>query len=140
MGRAGILKGMAVAGTSFLALGTVAALWENPIFIRMIPAGTVEITLLALMSALIGLYVAIRRPSCSVRTAGTGSVLGFLGIACPTCNQILMLAFGGEMLLTYFEPVRIYVGAAGSLILAVAVAHEWRRGQAAPAAHDAGPA
>ncbi len=41
------------------------------------------------------------------------------------CNKILLLLFGGDLLLTYFEPVRIYVAAAGVLIAAVAVAREW---------------
>ena len=51
--------------------------------------------------------------------------MGFIGIACPVCNKILLLLFGGELLLTYYEPVRIYVAAAGVLIAAVAVAREW---------------
>ncbi len=116
-----VLKGLAVAATSFLVLGTVAALWENPLFIRMTPAGNFEIILLGAMSVLLGVYVAVRRPACSIATAGTGSVLGFIGVACPVCNQILLLIFGGELLLTYFEPIRIYVAAAGTLVVAVAV-------------------
>lgn len=121
------LKGVAVAAASFLVLGTVAVLWENPIFVRMTPAGNLEIILLGAMSVLLGAYVAIRRPACSVRTAGTGGVLGFIGVACPVCNKLLMLLFGGELLLTYFEPVRIYVAAAGTLVVAVAVWIEWTR-------------
>ncbi len=60
-----ILKGLAVALGSFVALGTVAALWENPLFIRMTPAGDIEVVLLGLLSVLLGTYVAIRRPFCS---------------------------------------------------------------------------
>ncbi len=122
-----VLKGVAVAAASFLLLGTVAALWENPVFIRMTPAGNLEIILLGAMSVLLGAYVAVRRPACSIRTAGTGGVLGFIGVACPVCNKLLMLIFGGELLLTYFEPVRIYVAAAGALVVAVAVWIEWTR-------------
>ena len=116
-----VLKGVAVATASFLLLGSVAALWENPIFIRMTPAGNLEIILLGAMSVLLGAYVAVRRPACSIRTAGTGSVLGFVGVACPVCNKLLLLVFGGELLLTYFEPVRVYVAAAGVLAVAAAV-------------------
>ncbi len=122
-----VLKGAAVAAASFLLLGTVAALWENPVFIRMTPAGNLEIILLGAMSVLLGAYVAVRRPACSIRTAGTGSVLGFIGVACPVCNKLLLLIFGGELLLTYFEPVRVYVAAAGTLVVAVAVWIEWTR-------------
>ncbi len=120
-----ILKGLAVALGSFVALGTVAALWENPLFVRMTPAGEIEVVLLGLLSVLLGTYVAIRRPFCSAKTAGVGGVLGFIGVACPVCNKVLLLLFGGDLLLTYFEPVRVYVAAAGVLAVAAAVAREW---------------
>lgn len=115
------LFGVAAATTSFAGLGTVAALWENPLFIRMTPAGGWEIGLLAVMSVLIGIYVAIRSPVCASKSATTGGVLGFLGIACPICNKILLLLFGGELLMTYYEPVRIYVALLGVIVTAGAV-------------------
>lgn len=127
-------KGGAMALLAFVSLGTVSALWNNPLFTRMTPAGGWEIGLLGALSILFGLYVAIRRLACADRTAGVGGVIGFLGVACPVCNKILLLLFGGELLLTYFEPVRIYVAAAGTAILAVAVVLEWRRGLSPPGA------
>ena len=120
-----ILKGLAVALGSFVALGTVAALWQNPLFVRMTPAGEIEVVLLGLLALLLGTYVAIRRPFCSVKTVGVGGVLGFIGVACPVCNQVLLLLFGADLLLTYFEPVRIYVAGAGVVVVAAAVAREW---------------
>jgi len=111
----------------FAALGTVSALWQNPLFVRMTPAGDFEVFFLALLALLSGAYVAIRRPRCSNKKAGTGGVIGFIGIACPVCNKILLMVFGSELLLTYFEPVRIYVAALGVIITAWAVLHEWRR-------------
>ena len=117
--------GVATALGSFISLSAVAALWENPFFIRMTPVSGFEIAALAMLSLLLGIYVAIRRPFCSIKTVGTGGVLGFVGIACPVCNQILLFLFGGELLLTYFEPIRIYVAAAGVLIAALAVVREW---------------
>ncbi len=120
-----ILTGLGVAAASFAGVGTVAALWENPLFIRMVPAGESEIVLLGALSALLGVYAAIRRPFCSIRAAGAGGVLGFLGVACPLCNKILLLMFGGELLLTYYEPARLYLAAAGVLVAAVVVAREW---------------
>lgn len=119
-----IVKGIAVGAGSFAVLGTVSALWDNPLFIRMTPAGVWEIAALLLLSLLAGLFIAIRRPSCSVRSAGAGGIIGFLGIACPTCNKVLMLVFGGELLVAYFEPIRLYVAAAGVLVLAVATGRE----------------
>ncbi len=41
-----LLKGLAVALGSFVGLGTVAALWKNPAFVRMTPAGDLEVVLL----------------------------------------------------------------------------------------------
>ncbi len=120
-----ILKGLTVALGSFVALGTIAALWENPLFVRMTPAGDLEVVLLGMLSVLLGTYVAIRRPFCSAKTAGVGGVLGFIGVACPVCNKVLLLLFGGDLLLTYFEPVRVYVAAIGVLAVAAAVAREW---------------
>ncbi len=120
-----IAMGIGVAGLSFVVLGTVSALWENPLFIRMTPVGGFEIAFLAALSVLLGVYVAIRRPACSVKLAGSGGVLGFLGVACPVCNKVLLLLFGGELLLTYYEPVRIYVAALGVAVAALAVGREW---------------
>lgn len=122
-----LLKAAMVAVLVFAALGTVAALWENPWFVRMTPAGYGEVVLLVMLAALSGAYVAIRRPFCSNTTVGTGGVLGFVGIACPVCNKVLLFLFGGDLLLSYFEPVRIYVAAAGVLLAGWAVIGEWRR-------------
>lgn len=119
--------GMAAAVGTFLVLGTVTAVWPNPVFVRMTPTQGFEIWLLAIQSVLVGVYVAIRRPRCPVRGAGLGSLLGFLGIACPTCNKILLLAFGSDLLLTYFEPYRLPLAAIGAAVTAVAVAWEWRQ-------------
>lgn len=121
------LSGLAVALLAFAAVGTVSALWPNPLFMRMTPAGGLEIGLLALLALLAGVYVAVRRPACRNFTASWGGVLGFLGVACPVCNKLLLLLFGAEVLLVYFEPVRLYVATLGVMILAFAVVREQRR-------------
>lgn len=131
------LMAAAVALGSFVALGTVAALWENPIFIRMTPAGGFEIILLAALSLLLGLYYAMPRRACAGGRVGVGSVLTFLGIACPVCNKILLFAFGSELLLVYFEPIRVYVAAAGVLVAGAAVWVKWAS-TASPAPQEEG--
>ena len=52
--------------------------------------------------------------------------MGFVGIACPTCNKILMLIFGGEALMIWFDPMRPYLTAGGIVVLSIAVWRRWR--------------
>ncbi len=113
--------GAAVAAAMFVALGTVAALWSNPLFVRMTPTGGFEVALLLLQSVLAGAFVAIPRGPCGKRTAGAGAIIGFLGIACPVCNKVLVLAIGSALLLEYYEPVRLFVALGGAALLAAAV-------------------
>ncbi len=122
-----IARGVAVATAMFAGLGTLAALWENPLFMRMTPTGGFEVTLLLLQSALAGLYVGLPRNGCGKRTAGTGGVIGFLGIACPVCNKILVMLFGSALLLEYYEPMRLYLALGGVVLLTVAVWLKWSR-------------
>lgn len=105
----------------FVAVGTLTALWQNPLFTRMTPTAGYEYALLAAQSLLGGLYFGVRTPACALKAAGSGGVLGFLGVACPVCNKLLLAAFGSGLLLSYFEPVRLYVGLLGTVILFWAV-------------------
>lgn len=116
-----LVRGAAVAAAMFVVLGTFAALWSNPFFTRMTPAGGLEIALLFLQSVLAGVYMALPRSPCGKRTAGTGAIIGFLGIACPVCNKLLVLIVGSALLLEYFEPMRLYVALGGAALLGLAV-------------------
>ncbi len=130
-------RGITVAIVAFLVLGTVTAVWSNPVFVRMTPVQGFEPWLLALQAVLLGAYAAIRRPRCSLRGAGLGSVLGFLGIACPTCNKVLLLVFGADLLLVYFEPYRLHLALVGVAVTAAAVAWEWlQHGRTVPCPAD----
>ena len=122
-----VARGILFAIGSFLVLGTVAALWPNPLFMRMTPTSGFEVTLLAAQSLLFGVYLAIPVRACATKLAGIGGVASFLGIACPICNKVLLLLFGSQLLLTYLEPVRIYLAAAGALITGIAVVVRWRQ-------------
>ena len=119
--RGDVLRGVVVAAVMFATLGTVAALWTNPFFMRMTPTSGFEVALLLLQSALAGIYVGLPRSQCGIRTAGFGAVVGFLGIACPVCNKVLVILIGSTLLLEYFEPVRLYVALAGVALLAIAL-------------------
>lgn len=118
------LRTVAITAATFLVLGTVSALWANPLFMRMTPTTGFEIALLVAQSVLAGLYLGVSGPACAAKAAGAGGVLGFLGVACPVCNKLLVLAFGPTLLLEYFEPIRLYVGVAGVALLGYAL---WRK-------------
>lgn len=115
------LKASFIATLSFAALGTVTALWENPFFIRMTPTSGFEIALLSLQAIMFGIYLSIPSSHCPTKTLSAGGVLGFLGIACPVCNKILLYAFGAELLLSYLEPARIYLAIIGTLVVGLAL-------------------
>ncbi|OQM73435.1 hypothetical protein [Manganibacter manganicus] len=123
-------RGAFVAIGSFIMFGTVAALWANPLFIRMTPTGGFEVVLLALQALLLGVYVAIPVPSCGLKLASVGGIASYIGIACPVCNKLLLFVFGANSLLIYLEPMRLYLAVGGALVTMVAVSIRWRNYQA----------
>ncbi|MES2143330.1 MAG: hypothetical protein V4516_03030 [Pseudomonadota bacterium] len=120
------LRGTFVAVALFAVLGTVTAVWANPLFVRMTPVGPWEFGATVLTAVLAGITAALWVPQCSLRASGTGGIASFLGIACPTCNKVLMLIFGGPALLAWFDPVRPYLAAAGVIAMAFAANSAWR--------------
>lgn len=110
-----------LTAAGFAFVGTLTALWQNPFFGRMTAVAGYEYALLGGQALLGGLYLAVRTPVCAAKAAGSGGVLGFLGVACPVCNKVLLAIFGSGVLLSYFEPIRLYVGLLGVAALAWAV-------------------
>lgn len=120
------LRGTAVGVALFAILGTVTAVWANPLFVRMTPVGPWEFGATVLTALLAGVTVALWVPRCRLRTSGAGGLASFLGIACPTCNKILMLIFGGPALLAWFDPVRPWLAAGGVIVMGYAAFRTWR--------------
>ncbi len=120
------IRGVLVGAALFGVVGTVAAVWENPFFIRMTPIGPWELMATALMALLGGLTAALWVPVCRLSGTSGGGIASFLGIACPTCNKLLMLMFGGQALLTWFDPLRPYLAALGVAAMAYAATNAWR--------------
>lgn len=120
------LRGTAVGIALFAVLGTVTAVWANPLFVRMTPVGPWEFGATVLTALLAGVTVALWVPRCRLRTSGAGGLASFLGIACPTCNKVLMLIFGGPPLLAWFDPVRPWLAAAGVIVMGFAAFRTWR--------------
>ena len=112
---------LSITVATFLLFGTVTALWSNPFFIRMTEASDLYYVILGFETILIGLFFGIRAPKCAVKKAGFGGIFGFLGFGCSLCNKLLLLLFGSSFLLTYFEPIRYYVGVTGILIFSFAL-------------------
>lgn len=117
------LRGTLVALALFVVVGTVTAVWANPFVTRMTPVGPWELAATAVLAALAGMTSAFWVPQCRMRAPGGG------GIACPTCNKLLMLVFGGPALLAWFDPVRPYLTVAGIGAMAYAAHRAWRQFQ-----------
>ena len=115
------LISLIIATIVFVMMGTLTAPWHNPYFIRMTPVTGWDYLILSLESMLIGLFFGIPTPRCASKKAGIVCVFGFLGFGCSICNKLLLLLFGSSFLLTYFEPIRYYVGATGILIFSFAL-------------------
>ena len=112
---------LSITVATFLLFGTVTALWSNPFFIRMTEVSDLDYVIISFETILIGLFFGIRAPKCAVKKAGFGGIFGFLGFGCSLCNKLLLLLFGSSFLLTYFEPIRYYVGVTGILIFSFAL-------------------
>lgn len=120
------LRGTLVAVGIFVVVGTVTAVWANPFFVRMTPVGHWELAATAMLAALSGATVVFWVPRCRIRGAGGGGLAGFVGIACPTCNKVLMLIFGGPALMAWFDPLRPYLTIVGLCAMTIAVYQAWK--------------
>ncbi len=122
-------KGVATSVGVFVFFGTVTGLVPNPLYVRMVPRTGVDYVFLVLTSVLAGVYVTRRASSGSCDTDGGnadrwafgGLAGGYLAVACPVCNLVLVSAFGSSALLTYFDPYRPVVGAVSVVALGIGV-------------------
>lgn len=118
--RGALARGLLASAGVFVLFGFVSALVPNPFFVRMVDATALDYVLLVLTSALVGAYV-VQRPGledCTDRCAYGGAAGGFLAVACPTCNALLVAAVGSSALMTYFDPLRPLLGALAVALLA----------------------
>lgn len=118
--------GIGVAVFTLFAIGIPTDLIANPIFSRMTPVTWFDWPVAIASAVLVGILVAIPRPSScrpATRTGIVGSGLAFLAVGCPTCNQLVVLAIGMTGALTWFAPIQPILGAVGLGVLAAAIAH-----------------
>lgn len=110
------LSGLAAAVVAALLMGTPTDVIPNPWFTRMTPVRPLDIVLLVLTSAALGLLAATyvrRRESEGARRGAAGGVLTGLAIGCPVCNKAVVALIGTSGALNAFGPIQPLIGAAG---------------------------
>jgi len=119
--RKTLLRGGAVASGFLLFTGVITGLLPTPLFERMVPRSSLDYLFLVLTAALAGVYVVQRSTleDCGTdRCAYAGGIGGFLAVACPHCNAILLALFSTSWLATYVDPLRPLFGLAAVALLA----------------------
>ncbi len=108
-----------------LGVGIFTAVIPNSYFTRMTPVFWFDYVYLIVDGLLLGFYLSslIIRASAKNQDekALTGGFLGFLAVACPICNKVLLWAFGATLLLQYLEPIRPFIGLLSVIILMWAI-------------------
>jgi hypothetical protein len=132
-------KGAAVSVGAFLLFGGVTGLIPNPIYTRMVPRTPLDYLFLTITAVLLGVYAAQRVPAGAQHdgVALVGTVGGFLAFGCPICNAFLLALFSSSALMTYFDPLRPYLGLVAVALLAGLV--YYRRSRACAACRVDGP-
>ncbi|MDY6776151.1 MAG: hypothetical protein SV253_08805 [Halobacteria archaeon] len=121
-----LLRASAVSVVFFVVFGVVTALIPNPIYIRRVPRTPLDYTFLTVTSVLIGVYAAqtdLTRGASGAedtsndRLAFVGGALGFLSFGCPICNAVLLALFSNTAIMTYFDPLRPFLGVVSVVLL-----------------------
>lgn len=125
-----VAKGVAVGAGVFLLFGLVSGLVPNPLYVRMVPRTPVDYAFLALTSVLAAVYVIQRATleECSGDAcAYAGATGGFLAVACPTCNAVLLALFSSSALMTYLDPLRPLFGVVAVCLFGAIIYRRHRR-------------
>ncbi|MCU4744430.1 hypothetical protein [Natronoglomus mannanivorans] len=116
--RVALAKGVATAAAVFVLFGVVSGLVSS-LYVRMVETTLLDYAFLTLTAILAGAYVVQRESlaetACSSSSSGNrcaygGAAGGFLAVACPSCNLILVSLVGSSALMTYFDPLRPLFG------------------------------
>jgi hypothetical protein len=127
--------GLGAAALTLLAIGLPAALIDNPVFARQLPARPLDYLVLGLTVLLAGAIGAtyawpVACPTQERKLFG-GGLLAFLAVGCPTCNKLAVLLLGASGAIALFEPVQPLLAVAGLALLAAGL---WLRLRAIAAA------
>ena len=111
--RVALLHGTLAAAGFVVVTGVVTGLLPTPLFERMVPRTALDYTFFAVTAVLVGAYVTQRsmQPDCDGDACAYGGAAGgFLAVACPHCNAILVALFSSSWLATYVDPIRPLFG------------------------------
>ncbi|MBJ7334459.1 MAG: hypothetical protein JHD05_07570 [Thermoleophilia bacterium] len=115
-----------VGSFTLVVIAIPTDLIHNPIFGRQIEATVWAWPVALLTAVLVGVLVALPRPSScrpATRTGYVGGGLAYLAVGCPTCNHLVVLALGTTGALAWFAPIQPYLALIGLAILGGAIMH-----------------
>ena len=112
-----------------LLIGIPTVLIPNSLFHRMTPSGlqdyiiwTISTLLIGPVMALATLYPAMTPTNQVKRGEGVrlsgATLLSFFSVGCPICNKIVVLLLGISGAMTFFNPLRPFLGIASIVLLA----------------------
>lgn len=132
---------LTTVGTALL-FGVVTGLLPNPIYVRMVPRTAPDYLFLGSTAVLLGIYATQRTRARIDRdddgVAALGVVGGVLAFGCPVCNAVLLALFSGSAIMTYFDPLRPFVGLLTVGLLGGLVYYRHARCEACETAEAAG--
>lgn len=120
------------AAGAALLIGIPTVLIPNQFFVRMTPTSSQDYVIWSLSILLIGpvLALATLYPVASQKPQGTnertgsirafaGTILSFLSVGCPVCNKLVVLLLGFSGAMTFFNPLRPFLGITSIVLLSV---------------------
>ncbi len=112
-----------------LAIGIPTVLIPNHFFTRMTPTSPQDYVIWGISIALIGpvmaqalLYPTTTQASATKTGGGralAGFFLSFFSVGCPICNKLVVFLLGISGAMTFFNPLRPFLGIASIVLLAV---------------------
>jgi hypothetical protein len=111
-----------------LLIGIPTVLIPNQFFTRMTPTAWPDYVIWIVTALLVGPIMALAMlfpamPQQTQRTGGVrawaGVMLSFFSVGCPICNKIVVLLLGLTGAMTFFNPLRPFLGMASILLLAI---------------------
>jgi predicted membrane protein len=114
------------SGGAALLLGIPTVLIVNHWFIRMTPTSPQDYIIWILSALLIGPVAALALlypMKQDIQKAGggramLGTFLSFLSVGCPVCNKVVVFLLGFSGAMTFFNPLRPFLGIASVVLLA----------------------